>query len=119
MGLQIASCLFLDVDGTLLDLAPRADAVVVPPRLITDLSAAETALDGALALISGRTIDDLDRLFHPLRLRCAGVHGAVMRVETEGRGLDTIGDPLPAEAWQDLTELLREFRGILLENKGF
>ncbi len=61
--------LFLDVDGTLLDLAERPEDVVTPAGLVATLARAERKLDGALALISGRSIDDVDRLFAPLRLR--------------------------------------------------
>ncbi len=71
--------LFLDVDGTLLDLAPRPDAVEVPVSLVGALAMAERRLDGAIALLSGRPIGELDRLFTPLRLRAGGVHGAEIR----------------------------------------
>src|SRR5271170_3354408 len=71
--------LFLDVDGTLLDIAPRPEEVEVKAGLLDDLTAAERALGGALALVSGRPIAELDRLFAPLRLRAAGVHGAELR----------------------------------------
>src|SRR5579885_124300 len=71
--------LFLDVDGTLLDIAPRPEAVEVQPGLLDDLAAAERALSGALALVSGRPIAELDRLFAPLRIAASGIHGAEMR----------------------------------------
>ena len=58
--------LFLDVDGTLLDIAPRPEAVEVKASLLDDLAAVETALGGAVALVSGRPIGELDRLFAPL-----------------------------------------------------
>src|SRR5690606_19500901 len=67
--------LFLDVDGTLLDLAPSPNAVQVSPKLIDLLAQLQARLGGALALISGRSIATLDRLFEPLRLASAGLHG--------------------------------------------
>lgn len=70
------SALFLDVDGTLLDLASTPDAVLVPDGLVGVLARVAHKLKGALAIVSGRTIDDIDRLFAPLRLRASGVHGA-------------------------------------------
>jgi len=71
--------LFLDVDGTLLDLARRPDEVVVPPRVVTILTRLQTVLAGALALVSGRTIRQIDALLAPLKLPCAGVHGGERR----------------------------------------
>ena len=71
--------LFLDVDGTLLDYAPRPEDAVVPPSLLRTIGELSGALDGALAIVSGRKIADLDRLFAPLRLPVAGQHGAEAR----------------------------------------
>jgi trehalose 6-phosphate phosphatase len=71
--------LFLDVDGSLLDLRPVPEAVFAPLSLLRLLLHVQLRLDGALAVVSGRTVDDLDRIFHPLRLPCAGVHGVERR----------------------------------------
>ena len=91
--------LFLDVDGTLLDLAERPDEVVTPAGPRCDAGEAERKLAGALALISGRPIEDLDRLFEPLRLRASGVHGAEMRFEPGGPAtLDSGGDGVASVA---------------------
>src|SRR5665213_1316643 len=102
--------LFLDVDGTLLDLAPRPNAVVVPPSLVTDLAAAEKTLGGALALVSGRPIEDLDRLFSPLRLRASGVHGAETRYApaTQAPATQSAAEAglLPRGLWMALMEVL-------------
>jgi trehalose 6-phosphate phosphatase len=111
--------LFLDVDGTLLDIAPRPEAVEVTAGLLDDLAAAERALGGALALVSGRPIAELDRLFAPLRLRAAGVHGAELRrspndAVTSQAGGSGLGD----EAWQALNRLIEKFPGSYAENKG-
>ncbi|HEY4582359.1 MAG TPA: trehalose-phosphatase, partial [Lysobacter sp.] len=67
--------LFLDVDGCLLDFADEPDAVVVPDGLGDALARLSHVLDGALAFVSGRRILQLDTLFAPLRLPCAGLHG--------------------------------------------
>ena len=66
------------------DIAPRPEAVEVTADLLRDLAAAQTAVDGALALVSGRTIADLDGLFTPLRLPASGVHGAELRRRPKG-----------------------------------
>jgi trehalose 6-phosphate phosphatase len=68
-------CLFLDFDGTLLDLAETPNAIAVDGELPALLARASAALDGALALVSGRPIDDLDLLLAPLKLPAAGIHG--------------------------------------------
>lgn len=74
------SCaLFLDFDGTMVDIAPQPHAVHVPEPLITLLRALHGYLDGAVAVISGRPIDQLDDFLEPLRFPVAGVHGAERR----------------------------------------
>ena len=70
-----AIALFLDVDGTLLEIAARPQAVSVPAALRECLRALALASGGALALVSGRAIPDLDALFAPLTLPAAGLHG--------------------------------------------
>ena len=110
--------LFLDVDGTLLDLAPRPEAVVVTPELLSVLGAAERSLGGALALVSGRPIETLDRLFAPLRLRAAGTHGAEIRYLPSGLIATLAKGRLSGEAWRALNDLLGEFPGSYAENKS-
>src|SRR5262245_34253962 len=70
---------FLDIDGPLLDLAPAPDAVHVDPTLATLLPQVRSSLGGALALITGRAITDVDRLFPGLRMAVAGQHGCERR----------------------------------------
>jgi trehalose 6-phosphate phosphatase len=112
--------LFLDVDGTLLDLAERPDGVVTPRGLVATLAATERKLAGALALISGRAIDDVDRLFTPLRLRVSGVHGAEIRFDP---GAPKMPTPAATELPQSLLSALRgavqSFPGAFVENKRF
>jgi trehalose 6-phosphate phosphatase len=112
--------LFLDVDGTLIDLALRPEDVMTPADLVATLATTERKLAGALALISGRTIEDLDHLFEPLRLRASGIHGAEIRLEP--------GDPatpapaaveLPQSLWTALTREVASFPGAFVENKRF
>ena len=77
------SCaLFLDFDGSLVDLAPQPEAVIVPSGLVATLGAIHRYLGGAMALISGRPIEQIDAFLHPLHVPIAGVHG------TERRGAD-------------------------------
>jgi trehalose 6-phosphate phosphatase len=77
------SCaLFLDFDGTVVDIAPQPQDVHVPEPLIGILQDLNDYLQGAVALISGRPIAQIDEFLHPLQLPVAGVHG------TERRGAD-------------------------------
>jgi trehalose 6-phosphate phosphatase len=109
--------LFLDVDGTLLDLAPHPDAVDVPAALISALAAAERRLAGALALVSGRPICDLDRLFAPLRLCAGGIHGAEIRDGIGGVIRPVTQNRLPSALWSELARLLDRFPETFAEDK--
>lgn len=78
------SALFLDIDGTLIEFVPRPDDARVPESLRATLEGLRRALDGALAVVSGRTLADVDRLFAPLKLAAAGQHGAEARMTPTG-----------------------------------
>jgi trehalose 6-phosphate phosphatase len=110
--------LFLDVDGTIIDLAPTPDAVEVPDALREELATVERRLSGALALVSGRPIRELDRLFDPLRLRASGVHGGEIRYAPDQPEKALAAQRLPKEAWTKLQHMLTEFPGSFAENKG-
>jgi trehalose 6-phosphate phosphatase len=112
-------CLFLDVDGTLLDFASRPEAVEVTSSLVTDLARARNALSGAVAFVSGRTIRDLDHLFEPLRFIAAGVHGAEFRLSPDAPIVSISQDRLPDRLWRNLTAALAGFPGTLAEDKTF
>lgn len=71
--------MFLDLDGTLIDIAPTPAAATTPDGLVTVLETVTKLLGGALAIVSGRTIADVDRLLDPLMPVAAGIHGAEMR----------------------------------------
>ncbi len=111
--------LFLDVDGTLLDLAARPDDVVTPAGLVSILARAERKLAGALALISGRAIVDVDRLFAPLRLRASGVHGAEIRFDPDAPTTATGTAELPQSLLAALMRAVEPFPGVFVENKRF
>ncbi|MFS2122726.1 trehalose-phosphatase [Pseudomonas sp. Pseusp97] len=111
------TALFLDVDGTLLDIAESPDAVVVPPGLLDALTHLHRGLGGALALISGRPVEELDRLFQPLRLAASGGHGAHWR-ETGDSPLRRTAKDLPTSVRLQLDGLVRRHPGVLAEDKG-
>lgn len=108
--------LFLDLDGTLLDLAPAPDKVIVPNSLIHDLATASVILGGAVAIVSGRPLAQIDALLHPLRMIGAGEHGAVVRLA--GGTRDEIETDVP-QNWVDiLVAAVGRERGALLERKA-
>ncbi len=72
-------CLFLDFDGTLVELERRPEHVRASDRLIALLFDLSRALDGAVAIVSGRSVANLEALLAPLRLPIAGVHGLERR----------------------------------------
>lgn len=107
--------LFLDIDGTLLDIAKTPKDVVVSPELIQDLSLLNNKLKGALALVSGRVIEEVDDLFKPLRLRCAGAHGAQWRLTPTG-SIET-ENPLPDRLRDDIATAFEGIEGVFVEDK--
>ncbi len=111
--------LFLDADGTLLDLAPDPASVEIPHTLIPALASARAWLDGALAIVSGRPIDQIDRLLAPLQLPCAGEHGAVMRFP-DARTLRADGDRAVPAAWRrQLRTVAQAWAGVIVEEKAY
>lgn len=108
--------LFLDVDGTLLEITDPPDAVVVPDRLISVLGKLAPLLDGALAVISGRRLDDLDRLFVSLGLPAAGIHGLERRAADGRRYI--LGEVESLDPFREpLTEFAEMYDGAFVEDK--
>lgn len=110
--------LFLDVDGTLLEVAATPESVYVSEGLKILLNELSERLGGALALISGRTIEDLDRLFAPLRFCASGVHGAERR-EASGQLVRVADHEDLREAHAALRSFAEAHEGLLLEDKSF
>jgi trehalose 6-phosphate phosphatase len=109
--------LFLDVDGTLIDIAPRPGDVAVPRDLLTALEALDSCRDCAVALISDRPIAQLDTLFSPLRLAASGCPGAEMRLSA--RAPIAARMPLDDSVKRQFTALVRDFPGAVLEDKRY
>jgi trehalose 6-phosphate phosphatase len=122
--LQVASApeprgdwaLFLDLDGTLIDLAPTPDAVVVPDDLVATLKDVSQRLDGALAIVSGRMLSEVDKLLAPLKLPGAGEHGALVRMPDGSR--DEIDVRIPYEWVQALEDASERMKGVIIERKS-
>lgn len=110
--------LFLDIDGTLLDIAPLPDAVKVPEGLRDTLSALYRALDGALAVVSGRSIRQIDQLFKPLVLPATGEHGFEMR-RVPHEKVERLQPPTALNLLRPgVNELIKHMPGVLPEYKG-
>ena len=110
------TAVFLDVDGTLLGFKSRPEDVRADPDLLDLLARLRDATGGALALVSGRMISDLDRIVAPLRLPAGGTHGAELRF-ADGRREDPRGDAL-AHLRDDATAFVDARPGLVLEDKG-
>jgi trehalose 6-phosphate phosphatase len=109
--------LFLDIDGTLLDLAPSPEAVEVPPTLVPLLRRLHDRLGGAIAFVSGRTIDAIDTLFKPLKLPAVGVHGGEIRGPDGQLRIDRTLVGVVQSAEPVLREAIAGIHGVVLENK--
>jgi trehalose 6-phosphate phosphatase len=111
------ACLFLDVDGTLVDFALRPEGVAIDAGLIELLRAASKRTQGAMALVSGRPIAQLDRLFAPLRLPAAGVHGDERRDADGATHYVADEDERLRPAKAALRALVSAWEGLIFEDK--
>lgn len=109
--------LFLDVDGTLIDIAPSPDLVVIPPKLVPLIERLSHRLGGALALVTGREIGVVDTMFSPLKLSVAGVHGAELRLP-DGTLKGTPPHPELPRIIEEFKAFAAEHEGLLVEAKG-
>jgi len=112
------TAMLLDIDGTLLDLAPTPREAWVPPGLAKTLNGLLEKTSGALALVSGRSLNDIDLIFAPEQYPAIGGHGAEMRLSADGDAV-SITPPLDKELKRRLAEIARISPGILLEDKGY
>ena len=109
--------LFLDVDGTLIEIAEAPDAVHVDSEIGDLLERLSERLGGALALASGRSLEVLDRFFEPLELPAAGLHGLERR-SADGRVHRVDGCPALDPARRELARFVADRPGALLEDKA-
>jgi trehalose 6-phosphate phosphatase len=111
--------ILLDIDGTLLDIAPTPREVVVPHGLPHTLARVRDRLGGALALVSGRPIPEIDEFFAPFQFVAIGGHGAEMRPVAEGPTLAGRSTPLDPIFRQRLKDIVAHHPGVLVEDKGY
>jgi len=113
------TAVLLDIDGTLLDLAPTPREVWVPPGLAKTLHRLHQRTNGALALVSGRSLNDIDLIFAPDQFPAVGGHGAEMRLQADSEAVAVHAPPLDKELKRRLAAIARLSPGILLEDKGY
>jgi trehalose 6-phosphate phosphatase len=113
--LTLQSALFLDFDGTLAELAPRPDAIVVPDDLLTLLQRLHDQLGGALAIVTGRAQADIEPFLAPLQLPSAFEHGAIRR--NAQHGLSTVAPPDLEAALAAAQAMAARHTGLLVEHK--
>ena len=109
----------LDLDGTLLDLAPTPREVWVPPGLADTLSRLIRRNAGALALVSGRSLGDIDMIFAPAVFPAVGGHGAEMRLTPDTEAVATHAPPMDKDLKRRLAAIAKLAPGILVEDKGY
>ena len=110
--------MFLDFDGTLTNLERRPDQVVVDGGLLYLLDELYVATAGATAVVSGRSIEDLDAMLAPLCLPVAGIHGAQRRQADGTVEKCAIPATLVWQTRMSLRMRLRRFEGLFIEDKG-
>lgn len=126
MGIQIKHLLykkrcslFLDFDGTLVDLAATPSAVSVDAELLSLLSRLVEVFSSRLALVSGRSIASLDELLFPLRLDCAGGHGAELRIKNEMTSAPIIDSQIIEDLIAEVEPIRRRYPLVHIEHKGY
>src|ERR1700733_14459168 len=113
------TAVLLDIDGTLLDLAPTPREVWVPPGLAETLKRLHEKTSGALALVSGRSLNDIDLIFAPEQFPAVGGHGAEMRLASDSEAVAVHAPPMDKELKRRLAAIAKLSPGILLEDKGY
>jgi trehalose 6-phosphate phosphatase len=109
---------FLDVDGTLIDIAPTPASARATPETIGLLERLNLRFGGAVALVSGRPIAGIDQIFDPLKLAAAGLHG-IERRNSHGKFIrSAVRHQAIDEARAALTGIEHGLPGVLVEDKG-
>lgn len=113
------TAILLDIDGTLLELMPTPREVWVPPGLSRTLNRLVECTSGALALVSGRSLNDIDLIFAPDQFPAVGGHGAEMRLSSDTEAVASHAPPMDKELKRRLAAIAKLSPGILLEDKGY
>ena len=114
----IEPAVFLDLDGTLIEIAPSPDAVAPTARLQALLGRLPAAVGNAVAIVSGRPVAEVDRLLVPYRLAAAGIHGLERRSATGEVERMTVQTDWIQGALKCMESFVASHPGLILENKG-
>lgn len=109
--------LFLDMDGVLASLAPTPDAVLPDPRRTAVLRRLGPALDGRLAVISGRTLAEIDRITEASSPAASGIHGLEIRT-ADGAVHTPVADPGVRSVVAAFKAFAADHPGVIVEDKG-
>jgi trehalose 6-phosphate phosphatase len=115
-ALPADAAVFLDFDGTLVDITSEPDKVIVSPALKQTLARLVARFDGAVALVSGRRLGEIDRFLRPLRLPTAGVHGLECR-RPDGTIARIAAPRWLARLVPEIDAFARTRPGVLVEKK--
>ncbi len=115
---SLAPALFLAVDGALLERSPSPTTVSIPGQLTELLYQLWLRLDGALALVSGRQIDDLDRMFRPYRFPAIGMHGSEYRDGSDNLVSTEVDSCLISRLHENASLLASQFADVLIEYRS-
>jgi trehalose 6-phosphate phosphatase len=110
--------LFLDFDGTLVDIAARPQDVIVDPGLPALLDRLRRRCDGALAIVTGRSVEAIEHFLPGLGLDICGLHGMERRIAGSARVLEAKNLSGLRAAVPALTQKLAQLPGVLIEDKG-
>jgi trehalose 6-phosphate phosphatase len=111
--------LFLDFDGTLVEIADKPQNVHVSEELKQLIDDVRHRIGGALAIVSGRSIASLDSLLSPFHFLASGIHGCERRTAEGITIRPEVDAERVARARAELGELVRSHPGLLLEDKGY
>ena len=106
---------FLDVDGTLLEIETRPDLVLADPRLLRLLQRLHQAYDGAVALVSGRSLLQLEAIFNPLALPAGASHG--LELKLPDGSVRRAGHAVPAHYAERISAFAQRHNGLIFEQK--
>ena len=109
--------LFLDIDGTIAEIMPRPGDVIPEARRSQLIRSVHAATGGRLAILSGRTLEDVDRILEGIVPSVAAIHGLVQRMP-DGTVHKTETSPLISEVAQRVREFAEAHNGVTVEQKG-